>query len=504
MPDVPQVRYTTLDRAIGVVSPRIARERVAHRYAMDMERYYLEAASKDRTQGDWRKIGGDEQVPANERQTARERARFQVQNNGYGQRAKDAIVDNVIGSGISTQCQVAFSTNIEVNRQRNLELEDLKRRWMEQADALSEQHWHEMQQMIQGEQVEAGELLAYKRYLVQDYRAGRRVLPLAYELIDTARLVSFGTSPQAGHDVIDGIERDANGRRVAYHVEEGGYRYRVRRIPAEFVYHWFRKDRPGQNRGITWLAPVLSDLVMIKDIKWYALVQRKVQSAIAAIITDDDKDGKGAPMPGLKSLSGETNTTEQNDPKRVIEPGMIHHAGSGRVQPFNPNPSNDLDQLTKFVLRGIGVSLGLSYEYLAGDYSDVTAASGRLAGQHAHKRADMLHARHVRTAEQPVHNDFIDDALRTGNVPRPKKNADMYAASFSKPEKEHGPNPYQEVNAAASRIKNCLTSVRGEIAARGGDPEKVYKEIERDLEQGGQVGEAIQQIILGATNGGTD
>jgi len=218
-------------------------------------------------------------------------------------------------------------------------------------------------------------------------------------------------------------------------------------------------------------------------------------------VTSDGGTSGRPTMPGLKPGANDTKTTDEGDPKRFLEPGMIHNVGKGKVTTLTPNPSGDLDTLTKFILRGIGISLGLSYEFLSGDNSDVTFASGKLSMQHTNKKVDILHSKHVRQTERPAHRDFINDALRMGKIPQPRKDADVYAAQFSRPKKDKGINPYQEVQASIKSIQNCLTSVREEISDSGRDPDEVYKGIERDLEQGGKVGEAINKILLGEDTG---
>ena len=60
-----------------------------------------------------------------------------------------------------------------------------------------------------------------------------------------------------------GIEYDRTGRRSAYwlfdeHPGENHLRmtnFTSSRVPADQIIHCFRRDRPGQSRGIPWLRP---------------------------------------------------------------------------------------------------------------------------------------------------------------------------------------------------------------------------------------------------------
>jgi capsid protein len=71
-----------------------------------------------------------------------------------------------------------------------------------------------------------------------------------------------GVVTAGGGQIIDGIEFDKQGRRVAYWLftsHPGSARLMTTqfasvRVPADRVLHIYRVDRPGQVRGVPWLA----------------------------------------------------------------------------------------------------------------------------------------------------------------------------------------------------------------------------------------------------------
>ena len=74
--------------------------------------------------------------------------------------------------------------------------------------------------------------------------------------------------------IIAGVEFDAAGRRVAYHVYPRAadqiiatMQWAPIRLPAEDVLHIFEQKVPGQVRGPSWLAPVLTTILQIDQLQ---------------------------------------------------------------------------------------------------------------------------------------------------------------------------------------------------------------------------------------------
>jgi lambda family phage portal protein len=463
----PSFNFNRFERAAATVGMhRFATRLAANRYEYELTRYYLEAAKKDRTTGSWRSIGVNAKtVTGSDARAARERARWLVGNTGYAQKALLAIANNVVGAGIITQTQVAFSRAEKDNKKQNSRVEDRKRRWMEEADVTGKMHYYEMQDLALREVVTAGEYLERRRWL----RGTGRVLPMALEMIEGARLTDWGTSPTAGNEVIQGVEYTAEGLIVAYHIDSGEFNTRVERVPVNEINHVFRHDRIQQPRGLTWFSSVIPDLNHLEEIKTYSLIARRVQSAIAVIVSDDPATGGSGRTPGVSLPAGVGATTEAGDPKRFIEPGLIHRVGRGRVSTLTPSPSGDLDPLTKLVLRGIGCGFGLSYEWISGDYRDVSFASGRLSAQDSWSTITPIHAWFTRRREAWVHRQWVDAEMSFGDFPSMIRGADPYAVRFSQPHRGWGVNPLQEVNAAVKRMDAGITTLRDEVEATGQD-----------------------------------
>lgn len=471
-------------------------------------RAYLDAAGTSRLWGDRKRTAADAHtVWQADAAKIRQSFLYLHGSDPYCRSAMQCLVDHVVGTGITTQKLVQYrplpegpdagaSEAATFNYRTNQYVEDQKKRWMEQADFLGQLHWHDMQAAGFGQLAGEGECLLVERF---DPSPGR-LLPLCYQLMGLDRLTDFRLSGvQTGHEVVNGIEFDARGRVVAYHLDKGGFRYQVERVPAALVIHHFRRDRIEQHRGISWFAPVIPDIYGLREIKEYSIIARKVQAAIALVIARAPNGGGSAPGTFSQAVAQGSGTQAHTVAHRAIEPGMMHEIPYGAsIHSHNPSPTNDLDPLTTLNLRGVGVGLGMSYEFLAGDYSRTNFAGGRLGVQQYRTRTTCIHAGWVRGVERPVDRRFTDVAMAAGVIPRPREVADAYAAYFPQPPWHYDVNPLQTVSAAAARMAAGLSSQRRECLAMGNEPDDVLREIAEEKGQGQQLGLALHQALAQA------
>tara|TARA_R110000824_G_scaffold28435_2_gene95548 strand:- start:18411 stop:19991 length:1581 start_codon:yes stop_codon:yes gene_type:complete len=451
-------------------------------------RRYLDSAVDNRLTGGWGKIAtaSNHDIFESDGRKSAQRARWLVANDAYARAAANALVDATVGTGITVAPKIAYRsgtdpTSTTANQSQNAAVADLRDRWNDEADATGAVGWDEMSSLWFSEVVVEGEAFLHRRQLVDDFRAGRRVLPLAYEFIQPAQLAEYRSTPKSGNDVISGIEFDKTGRRVAYHIETGLARTKIQRIPAEDMIHSFRMDMPGMLRGITWFAPIIPDLSYLREVKEYALVSRKVQQAIALVISR--KPGARTPsLIGNAVASGADSTNAAGDVLGFLEPGAIHNAGEGEVHSHNPSQSNDLDALTRLVLRSIAIGIGISYERLSGDYERTNFAGGRLSDQNTRRRLDWTHAFAVNRLSRPVHREFIDNALATGAIAQPPATAYPYAATYSRPRAIGGVNPLQDTRAAIMAIDSGISTIKEQVENKGGNWREYLEQVRDEID----------------------
>lgn len=458
-----------LDRLVSWVSPRTALSRAQARAALNAAMRYEAAASNRRTKG-WRTTRGDA-ASASRGSLGRLRdvSRDLVRNNPWAARGVSAIATNTVGAGIIPQ----FSGRSQRQTER---LETLARAWCDTTacDADSRHDLYGIQLLAMRTVVESGEVLIRRRR-----RRGSDGLPLPIQLqvmepdyIDSTKDGEYIN----GNLVVQGVEFDRIGRRVAYWMYDqhpGAFRsMRVaqsRRVPAADYIHVFRQDRPGQVRGVPWLAPVAMRLNDFHDYEDAQLIRQKIAACYAAFVH----------MPLDPEAIAETNQEplgEQEDYQASFEPGMIKQLPPGwKVEIADPPGVDGFGDYSSVTLRGIAAGLGISYEVLSGDLSRVNFSSARMGWQEFQRsidvwRWDML----APTMLSGIAEWFLEAAAISAGVDNAR-----VETTWTPPRREMV-DPTREVPAAAAAVRAGFQSRSEVIRSYGFDPVAVYDEMASD------------------------
>jgi lambda family phage portal protein len=183
-----------------------------------------------------------------------------------------------------------------------------------------------------------------------------------------------------GGRIVQGVEFDALGRRVAYWLfpEHPGSTSTVtaraahrhsNRMPASEILHLGEStDRAGQVRAATWLAALLLPAKDLDEYEDAQLMKQKIAACLAVITSDED--GSGSPL-------GTADDTHAGIDQ--LEPGAILNVPPGRnIEVVQPPSVNEYGAyVTARTANAKGV--GLSYEDYSGDYSNVNFSSARMA-----------------------------------------------------------------------------------------------------------------------------
>jgi lambda family phage portal protein len=189
------------------------------------------------------------------------------------------------------------------------------------------------------------------------------------------------TGPNAtGGARIQGIELDAIGRRAGYWlysghpgaVLPGGLDTKL--IPATEIAYCYRADRPEALHGGTWFAPVIARIKDFGEYEDAQLVRQKIAACFTVFRVDGD------------DYNGQEPTTDSNgdelelgDELTAVEPGIIERLGPGEDVKFATPPGVDgYEPYSSVTLHAVAAGLGLPYEELTGDFSQVSFISGRL------------------------------------------------------------------------------------------------------------------------------
>jgi len=455
----PTLSLTWFDRAAMSIAPLWQMRRLRARMALDlMARNYDGAAAGRRTQG-WRRTSTDA-VQATGPFLARLRdvSRDLVRNNAHAESALSTIAEDVVGWGIVKQPQSGKA-------------DALWKAWAgtTACDADGRHDLYGLQQLVIRSAAESGEVLVRRRL-----RRPEDGLPIPMQLqvleadfLDTTKDTLGGLLP-GGFRIVQGVEFDGLGRRVAYwlYKEHPGSAFATAesvRVPAENVLHIFKGLRPGQVRGVTWFAPVLLRFKDFDELADATLMKQKIAACLAVITSD--VDGTAPPL-----MATDTSQDPQID---SLEPGMIMNVPPGRnIEVVQPPSVREYADYASTTLREIAAGLGVTYEDFTGDYTDLPFSAARMSRLRYWKKVESWRWRMlIPQFCDPVHGWFAETAAIFGTQVSP--------AEWTAPPMPMI-DPVNEGLAYMRNVRAGIQSLSEALRERGYDPETVLEEIATD------------------------
>jgi lambda family phage portal protein len=304
---------------------------------------------------------------------------------------------------------------------------------------------------------------------------------LAIELIEADRVslnhdtFTVRASRESGNRIIRGVELDEKGKAIAYWIypEHPNSPYTVKnqlpeRVPANEILHLYRKDRVGQSRGISWFAPIMSQM---RDLATY--VDNELQaSAVASCFTVFIKSDN--PTGSLLAPEGEDTIDSNGNQLDHIEPGIVTRLAQNEDVSFaNPGrPNSASEPWINLMLRGISAGTGTNYEAVAKDFSKTSYSSSRTSKLEDRPRIKRWQNHVVWHFCQPVWDEFMNAAARQGLDGFPSSTElleDRRAVSpveWQLPEQEWV-DPAGEQSAAYDSISAYMSTYQDELGSRG-------------------------------------
>ena len=450
-----------LDRTIGAVAPAVALRRLRQRQALQlMQRAYEGAKAGRRTDG-WVTPGtgaNAEIGPASSR--LRDRSRDLVRNNPYAAKAVNALVSNLVGTGNVPRARAKRPAIAKAADQLWLQ-------FAASCDSEGLTDFGGLQALIVRSLVESGEVLVrFRERRVEDGLA----VPLQLQLLEPDHLDSSKTEELSnGGYILQGIEFDALGRRRAYwlfpsHPGESRGRSLVSRpVPARQVLHLFERLRPGQVRGVSWFAPVILKLRDLDDYDDAELMRKKIEACFAAFVTGaQDEETLGKPSTGMSG-----------DRVESFEPGMIEYLEPGKDVKFaSPSTNGGYAEYMRLQLHAVAAGVGLTYELLTGDLSQVNYSSIRAGLIEFRRRMEALQWQLIVPGLcQPVWSRFVELAQAAGQLPEGEITSEWTAPRFE------AVDPLKDIQADVLAVRAGVMTLKEAIARQGYDPAQVLAEI---------------------------
>ena len=424
------------------------------------------------------------------RRTLRNRSRYEVANNCYARGIVNTIAAYTVGTGPTLQLtyrgQEDAPERVKMLRQAAQQVEQLWATW------------------------------AYARRLVQKLSTAAVALEQDGEVFGqfaNARRANMHTPvrldvrlfecdwfddpapPWEGDD--SGVRLDSAGDPVAFaklrsHPGDAGTLedFNADWISADRVLHLFRRERPGQLRGIPRTTPALPLFALLRRFTLATVVAAETAADFAAIMYGDAP----ADMEDPESV-------ESWDRIEIERGALLTVPGGSRVAQLKAeHPNATFDEFVKALLREIARCLGVPAVVALGDASNYNYASGRLDLQSFNRQMAVERTQVLeREFLDRIWEEWLDEALLIPDfLP-----ADFVATisdwefGWRWGEPEHVDRA-KEAEGQAGELANHTTTLAREFARRGLDWETELRQRAREVELIRELG--LQEVAPSQNN----
>jgi lambda family phage portal protein len=435
--------------------------------------------------------------------TLREESQNLARNNSIAAGALKTNVTKVVGTGLRVKAKVDRSVLRLSDEQadaweRAAEREYILATENREIDAERELPMSLLQGLVFLRVLEDGDLLVNLPHINRPGSPYRTKL----QLIEAARICNPDFKPDS-ETMVAGVQKDSLGAPELFHVisrHPGNLRYPGQgkkqftwsqikafdRNGAPLALHLKDKTRPGQTRGVPYLAPVIE---LIKQLGRYTDAE-VMAAVVTGMLTVFVYNESGNPEFGRAPTAGDPSgdRSAQIDPTGLeLGYGSVIGLRDGqRVEAVgSPRPNTAFDPFFIAITRQIGMCLELPFEVLVKHFTaSYSAARAALldAWEYFKRRRHWLASQFC----QPVYEAIITEAVITGRLAAPGFLFDplLRRAWLGTRWVGDAPgeiDPVKAVEAAKGRVELLLTTLDEERESLiGGDHEAIQPQILRE------------------------
>lgn len=351
-------------------------------------------------------------------------------------------------------------------------------------------------------------------YLLRIIRGRAAGNPYGYalQLLDIDRLdTRFNGVHTNGNRLIMGVEVDAIGKPVAYHLHTKHPRdwsyidkqgRTIERVPATDILHGGIAERPEQVRFMPWATTAMLGLEMLGKFKTAAVAAaRKGAETFGVLEQSPDADPNINPLTDSGSADGdEDDEGDEGERYQTSLPGQWDTLPPGyKMSKYeSAYPDTLFGPFVKDALRGSASGLNVAYNGLANDLEGVNLSSIRAGMLDERDNWTDLQSFFIEGVLDPVHDGWLDVALLAGAITYPNGNAlPALKADQFMPHQFTGRrwawiDPAKEQAANEAAVKNGSKSRTQVAAEQGRDFYDVVDEIAQENEYA-----ASKKVVLG-------
>jgi lambda family phage portal protein len=394
------------------------------------------------------------------RSMLRKRSRYEVANNGIAYGIASTLCNDVIGTGPRLQ--------IDADREAVLPIERAFRRWADEINLADTLRTLRRSRLVDGE---GFAVITSNQDLMSPVK-------LDVRLVECDRVTDPYIAPTSAEMWSDGIQYDANGRPTQYrvlrrHPGDASTFVSDREyddIPARYVIHDYRADRPGQLRGV---PEITATLGLFAELRRYTL------AVLAAAETAAD-------FAWFMKSTGSDSPTASADPFDTIDIerrlGQVLPQGWDISQLKAEQPTTTYGDFRRNIINEAARPLNMPIGIAAGDSSGYNYASGRLDHQTYQRAITIDREQYARKVLDRILYAWLDEAmLIPGLIPQGLGPFAAWDWSWRWDGFGHV-DPTKEANAQQTRLANHTTTLRDEYASQGQDWEEQLRQRAKEVE----------------------
>lgn len=438
----------------------------------------FETAKKNRLNRERSTTGGtgDEHLDETTLWDLREISRDVDRNNGLAIGIIDRVVENVLGP---VGYDILPKTG---NDDLNLKIQEDYTDFLTRLDLRGEfTGWELMSRAYRAAEIDGDFFLQWDRRAnngegaLRGFEADRVLTPFSAS-------GGKGSAEVRGRKLINGIARDSSGRKRWLFVANNTPTSPTVRpdqgrvISAERVVQIYDPRRWSQNRSEPRLAPVIRDIDDLDDLLLYERIAAKVVAAQAYFVKTESPEGAAAAMESTADSTGSDRIQE-------VLPGSVNYLDKGDDIAASPTnrPSDNFDSFVKLLNRYVGLPLGLPYELVLMDFSNVNFASSRQLLNQAQRRWKCQQTRVGKYSSQ-VFRWWLEARIDAGHYKkyrRPINSGMIYRHEWGFPGWP-SPNPLQDAQAIAVGLEGRFESRTNANRSRGVSQSDIFDELNRE------------------------
>ena len=425
--------------------------------------------------------------------TLRKRSRDLYTGGGLARSGPTTLTTSVVGWGIQPKPKIDGDyLKLSEEKREEMERQILRefRLWAENpmCDAERQQTFYELQQLAFLSMLVSGDV-----FVLFDFKENKRTpYQLTIRLLEADRISTPDSGGESeiketddGGRIVDGVQIDKNGEVKGYyianhhplagHVTEALEWTYIKAFSDETgepnILHVMTHERPEQRRGVPFVAAEIEQLKQFDRYMKSELAANLVSSMLTAFIVSREDDGKA----GMEDAVNEDEKVSTDELHLELAPGAIYDLPPGKtVTTVNPLRSNTaFESFVNTTIMTIASSMRIPKEVLVKKYeSNYTAARAALLD--FWRTVRVFRTWFNSAFNQAIYEQWLAEAIATGRIDAPGFFDDpairqAWCGCVWMGASMGHVDPLKEVNAAAMRIANNITTQEQEASEYNGN-----------------------------------